>query len=121
MKGKVNNNLIFDKDMKLKKGNIYDKIPSELSNELFEIIAKKDSLKIERIISKGHTTPKEKWYDQKFNEFVILIQGSAIISFEDGNNIEMKKGDYINIPKHCKHRVEQTSSNPEAIWLAVHY
>ena len=35
--------------------------------------------------------------------------------------VEMKSGDYINIPAHCKHRVEWTDLEEDTIWLAVHY
>ncbi|MDS4068774.1 MAG: cupin, partial [Candidatus Competibacter sp.] len=29
-------------------------------------------------------------------------------------------GDYLWIPAHRRHRVEWTSENPPAIWLALH-
>jgi cupin 2 domain-containing protein len=35
--------------------------------------------------------------------------------------LEMKPGDYITIPVHCKHRVEWTDPKKETIWLAVYY
>ena len=54
------------------------------------------------------------------NEWVILLEGEASIEFED-KTIHLKKGDYINIPSHQKHKVIKTSKNPPAIWLAIFY
>ncbi len=102
--------------------NIYGKRPSGLSSEIFETILETDIIKVERIVSKGHKTPEGFWYDQSTNEWVILLQGSATISFEKKDRtVTLKPGDYLNIPKHCKHRVASTSENPETVWLAIHY
>ena len=57
--------------------NIYSNIPKELPNELFEKIIYNSSFKLERIISKGHSTAKDQWYDQDKDEWVILLKGSA--------------------------------------------
>ena len=35
--------------------------------------------------------------------------------------LQMQSGDYVNIPAHVRHRVEQTDADQETIWLAVHY
>ncbi len=100
--------------------NIFD-LPSSLPNkELFESIVSTDNILIERIISTGQTTPPEEWYDQAKDEWVILLQGEAILSYVDGSQIKLTAGDYLFIPAHQKHRVEYTSSEPPCIWLAVH-
>ncbi|MDJ0535792.1 MAG: cupin domain-containing protein [Xenococcaceae cyanobacterium MO_207.B15] len=100
--------------------NIFD-LPSSLPNkELFESIVSTDNILIERIISTGQTTPPEEWYDQAKDEWVILLQGEAILSYADGSQIKLTAGDYLFIPAHQKHRVEYTSSEPPCIWLAVH-
>ncbi|MBW6488668.1 cupin domain-containing protein [Sulfurimonas sp.] len=105
----------------MKKSNIFELIPSTLKDELFEKIVSKDGVKIERIVSFGHTTPQDEWYDQRSNEWVILLQGEAIISFLNGNEVRLKAGDYINIPAHKKHRVSWTKPEEESVWLAVYY
>ncbi len=92
-----------------------------LKDEVFEELITKESLKIERIISKGHITPKSKWYNQENDEWVILLKGKAILEFENSADIELDEGDYINIPKYTKHRVSWTIPNEETIWLAIHY
>ncbi len=102
--------------------NIFEKIPGDLPNEVFETIVNEKKVRIERIISKGHASPDNFWYDQPENEWIIVLKGGAELIFEEGNRtIRMEPGDYINISAHAKHRVESTDKNTETIWLAVFY
>ena len=48
------------------------------------------------------------------------MKGAARLQFEDGM-VEMKGGDFVNIPAHRKHRVEWTTPDEPTIWLAVFY
>lgn len=100
--------------------NIFDLPPSLPDKELFESLVSNDKISIERIISTGQTTPPGEWYDQDRDEWVILLQGAASLTFDAGRQIKLVAGDYLFIPAHQKHRVEYTSSNPPCIWLAVH-
>jgi cupin 2 domain-containing protein len=100
--------------------NLFENIPKNLESEVFESLVDQ-TIKIERIISKGQITPKGQWYDQDENEWVLLMQGAARIEFEEGNEISLKAGDYLNINAHQKHRVSWTSEESETIWLAVFY
>ena len=101
--------------------NLFKHLPEDLTDEVFENICHSDTVKIERIVSKGHTTPKNKWYDQDKNEWVIVLKGAARIIFEDQPEVHLQVGDYMNIPKHVRHQVSWTSNDEETIWLAVHY
>ena len=105
----------------MKTDNIFDNIPKHLDEELFESILTKDGLKIQRIISEAHTTPKGQWYDQEDNEWVIVLQGSAILSFDNEENAVLKVGEYLNIPAHKRHRVSWTNEDEKTVWLAIHY
>jgi cupin 2 domain-containing protein len=100
--------------------NIFDLPQALTSVELFERLASGDGILIERIISTGQTTPDGQWYDQNTDEWVILLQGEAELSFADGVHQRLEAGDYLLIPAHQKHRVESTSTEPACIWLAVH-
>jgi cupin 2 domain-containing protein len=100
--------------------NIFNLSSSLPDEELFEPLLETDNLLIERIISTGQTTPSGQWYDQDRNEWVILLQGEAELSYEDGSKIWLKAGDYLFIRAHQKHRVEYTTSEPPCIWLAIH-
>ncbi len=101
--------------------NIFENIPKELDEELFEKIISNKSVNIQRIISKGHTSPESGWYDQNESEWVIVLKGEAVISFETKSDVRLKNGDYLNIPPHTKHKVSWTIPNEETVWLAIHY
>lgn len=103
--------------MKIK--NIFGNVPKGLGEEFFENIISTKNMKVERIISQGHTTPIGEWYDQDKNEFVLVLKGSAELLFEKGQVIKMGEGDYIIIPAHVKHRVEKTDE--ETVWLTIFY
>jgi cupin 2 domain-containing protein len=96
-------------------------IPDELPQELFETLAHSDAVRIERIVSRGHATPEDEWYDQERHEFVLLVQGAARLAWADGRETALAPGDWLNIPAHEKHRVAWTDPDQDSIWLAVHY
>ena len=100
--------------------NIFSDLPENLKEEVFEVIASSNSLTIERIVSKGHTSPETGWYEQEKHEWVMVVKGHAILTFEDGE-IELKSGDYVDIPAMRKHKVSWTDPEQETIWLVVHY
>ena len=105
----------------MESGNLYKKIPDNLDEEIFELLAQGENVKIERIISNGHISPDTGWYDQAQNEWVLVLKGNASISFENGQVVDLKEGDYLNILSHQKHKVIRTSTATETIWLAIHY
>ena len=101
--------------------NIFDDIPEDLHREVVESLVDNDKVTIERIISKGHTSPDSGWYDQDSNEWVIVLKGAAVLSFAEVSTVKLKAGDHINISAHEKHRVSWTDPDIETIWLAIHY
>ena len=107
--------------MKNLTGNIFSEMPTSFQDEHFQEILTTESIRIERIVSRGHTSPDNGWYDQAEHEWVIVLKGAGIISFEDGKEIELKPGDYLNIPAHAKHKVIWTDQENETVWLAIFY
>jgi cupin 2 domain-containing protein len=101
--------------------NLFENIPDELPAEHFADLIKTKNVRIERIVSFGHTSPDFGWYDQDENEWVIVMEGSGTILFENGIEHVLNKGDYLNIPAHTKHKVTRTDPNNMTIWLAVFY
>lgn len=102
--------------------NIFENIPDHIPEELFQEILQTKNFKVERIVSRGHSSPDNEWYDQEENEWIILLKGSAGLLFEgDEKVVVLRSGDYINIPLHSKHRVEWTDPNMETVWLAFYY
>ena len=105
----------------MKSHNIFSAIPGKLDQEVFELLAGNGGVTIERIISKGQKSPESGWYDQEKNEWVMVLKGKAVLSFEDQASVQLNEGDFINIPAHKKHKVAWTDPDNETIWLAVHY
>ena len=102
--------------------NLFTGFSVNLPSELVTILLDAANVRIERIISHGHTTPEAFWYDQDQHEWVVVLKGAARLRFEDEEKpVEMKAGDFINIPAQKKHRVEWTAPDEPTIWLAVHY
>jgi len=100
--------------------NIFDNIPSDLEAEQFLDLIQTEQVRIERIVSTGQTSPEGFWYDQQESEFVIVLEGQATIEFED-KEVVLKRGNFLNIEAHQKHRVKYTDINNPTIWLAVFY
>jgi cupin 2 domain-containing protein len=101
--------------------NLFKNIPDKLPKELFGTLVESQHIQIERIVSRGHASPEEDWYDQGRDEFVLLLKGAALLLFEDGREVDMGPGDWLEIPAHVKHRVAWTDGEGETIWLAVHF
>jgi cupin 2 domain-containing protein len=102
--------------------NIFACIPSDLPEELVETLLDAKGIRIERIVSHGHASSADLWYDQDQHEWVVLMTGSATVRFKDQDQPEeLNPGDFIHIPAHRKHRVEWTTPKEPTVWLAVHY
>ena len=99
--------------------NIFD-LPDPLpDDEIITTLINSNEVKIERIVSTGQTTPEGQWYDQNEDEWVALIQGEAVLEYENGERLNLSAGDHVLLPAHCRHRVAYTSRQPPCIWLAV--
>lgn len=99
--------------------NLLSDIPSDFPKEIIQNIVSTSNIRIERILSNGHTTESDKWYDQEQNEWVLIVKGSGSIEYEDGRIETLTEGDHLLIPKHVKHRVTRTDK--PTVWLAIHF
>ena len=104
----------------MEKYNIFDKIIVDKEEENFFEIFKNETIKIEKIVSNGQISPENFWYEQEKSEFILLLEGFAILEFEN-REVELKKGDCLNIKAKQKHRVKFTSLNEPTIWFTVFY
>ena len=101
-------------------GNLFENLPTVVPEELLDIIAQNDHVRIERIASTGHASPKGFWYDQDEHEWVVVLKGEATLVFEDDEEpVQMAPGNHVFIPAHKKHRVEWTTPAEPTVWLAV--
>jgi cupin 2 domain-containing protein len=101
--------------------NLYVDIPETLDKELFDTLATGSNVRIERIVSRGQSSPEQGWHDQDTDEWVVLLRGAAVIAYPDGSEVTLGDGDYLHIPAHCQHRVKWTDPDRVTVWLAIHY
>jgi cupin 2 domain-containing protein len=105
----------------MNKNNLFENLPDTCTAEIFETLLENKNLKIERIVSDGQATPPGQWYDQGWDEWVVLLQGNAGILFEEDHApVVLKPGDNLFIPTHKIHRVEWTDPKQKTIWLVIH-
>ena len=62
--------------------NLYDLSGSGPDAEKFDQLLSAQRVKIERIVSHGQSTPIDEWYDQGWDEWVIVVAGSAGLLIE---------------------------------------
>ncbi len=96
--------------MTIRLNNIFDNLPDKpLAGEVIETLFENERIQLERIVTAGQTTPKDEWYDQGQDEWVLLLKGQATLVFEDEQESHLSPGDYLFIETHKKHRVSWTS------------
>ncbi len=98
--------------------NLLFPLPPPGAEEHFQTLLSRAGVRLERIVSHGHSSPAGFWYDQAEDEWVMLVQGHAELAFEDGEHLAMRPGDWLLIPAGRRHRVASTA--PDAVWLALH-
>ena len=104
--------------MTLRVKNFFTPVSDSSEREHFATLFENETVRIERIASHSHSSPSGFWYDQPQAEWVIVLRGQAVLELEDGELIPLQGGDYLLIPSHFKHRVQQTGA--DTLWLAVH-
>lgn len=100
-------------------GNLFAALPAAFDGEVFEDLLSADGVRIERIVSRGQSSPASGWYDQDEHEWVLVLEGSGTIGFEDGREVTLAAGDYLHIPARTRHRVVRTDPARRTVWLAV--
>lgn len=97
-------------------------LPDARAGEVFETLIERGGVRVERIVSHGQPTPAGAWYDQAWDEWVMLLRGRAGLRFEDVPEVvELGPGDAVLISAHQRHRVEWTTPGAPTVWLAVHF
>jgi GNAT superfamily N-acetyltransferase len=105
----------------VRSGRLSADIPAALPSELVTVLAD-GAARVERIVSRGHASPPGFWYDQEEDEWVAVIAGAARLEIAEGDAvrvIDLGPGDWIDLPRHCRHRLAWTAADVDTIWLAV--
>ncbi|HLT63178.1 MAG TPA: cupin domain-containing protein [Pseudohongiella sp.] len=107
---------------KLLKTSLLDNLPTVAGpEEQFQALLTDRNVRIERIVSFGHRSPDNFWYEQRQAEWVTVIQGEAVLAIEGQEDMHLFPGDSVNIPALKKHRVVWTTPQQPTVWLAVFY
>ncbi|TGD98110.1 cupin domain-containing protein [Methylobacterium nonmethylotrophicum] len=91
------------------------------ADEIVDLLAQGPGARIERIVSTGQASPPGFWYDQPWDEWVVLLAGRADLRLDgEPEPRRLAPGDYLLIPARLRHRVAWTSPDEPTVWLAVH-
>ncbi|GGB53660.1 cupin [Oceanisphaera marina] len=101
--------------------NVFENLPADLTNEHVLDLLNTPQVRIERIVSQGHCSPKTGWYDQHEDEWVMVLQGEGTLAFADGREVTLHAGSFLHIPAHCPHKVSYTRENELTVWLAIFF
>jgi cupin 2 domain-containing protein len=101
--------------------SLFPSEPTDWTEEQIETMLDRPGVRIERILSKGHSTPEGQWYDQEDDEWVVLLKGAAQLEIEGQKDpIYLRPGEGVLLPAHCRHRVAWTDPEQTSLWLALH-
>ena len=100
--------------------NLFDDLPAGSNTELLSDLLERPGVRIERIVSTGQASPPGFWYDQDWDEWVVVLAGSAGLVIEGQAELRLLPGDYVVLPAHTRHRVSWTDAEEPTVWLAVH-
>lgn len=100
--------------------NLFADLPAGSDEELFNDLLKRPGVRIERIVSTGQASPPGFWYDQSWDEWVIVLAGRAGVVIEAQPELRLLPGDSVFLPAHTRHRVSWTDTDKPTVWLAVH-
>ncbi|OQX75106.1 MAG: hypothetical protein B6D59_00165 [Campylobacteraceae bacterium 4484_4] len=98
--------------------NIFDAIVDHSDAEILDTLFENRNVRIERIVSTGQHSPEGFWYDQEEDEFVLLLEGEAVLGFEE-EELTLHPGDWLMIPARRRHRILSTASDRPTLWLTV--
>jgi mannose-6-phosphate isomerase-like protein (cupin superfamily) len=83
-----------------------------LGSSVLELLARA-GITVEQIVSKGHASPPPGfWYDQHWDEWVIVLAGEARLRFEEEKDARtLAAGHYVLIPAKTRHRLDEAGSS----------
>jgi cupin 2 domain-containing protein len=88
--------------------------------EVTTVLLQTPQLRLERIHSCSARSPEGFWYDQREHEWVLLLQGSALLQFADETEPRsLACGEALLISAGRQHRLLASDPAPGTIWLAL--
>lgn len=75
------------------------------SPELMEDLLQGRDCRVERIVSWGQATPEGEWYDQELDEWVLVLEGEALLECrgrgQGRERVRLGRGDSLFLPGTC--------------------
>jgi len=106
----------------IERGHLLAALPDACDRERFELLVESAAVRIERIVSGGQRSEDGRWYEQERAEWVLVLRGRAAIELEgDPEAVELRPGEWLEIPARRRHRVAWTADDEPTVWLAVHH
>jgi cupin 2 domain-containing protein len=103
-------------------GQVMASIPAPGPEEEMVNLWSARGARVERIVSHGQVTPEGTWYDQDWDEWVMVVSGAARLLLEgEAAERTLGPGDWVALPAGCRHRVGWTDPGGATVWLAVHF
>lgn len=100
--------------------NLLEKLPAAKRAEAFSELLDRPGIRIERIVSRGQSTPEDTPMLQDHDEWVLLLEGAAGMRIEDSAEMTLAPGDHLLIAAGQKHWVTWTAKDRVTVWLAAH-
>jgi cupin 2 domain-containing protein len=101
--------------------NLFHDLPLGLDEEFVTSLLDRPGARIERIVSTGQATPAGEWLEQPWDEWVLLLAGSAGLLIEGQEELRLAAGDHLLIASGIRHRVTWTTPDRPTLWLAIHF
>jgi mannose-6-phosphate isomerase-like protein (cupin superfamily) len=100
--------------------NLLEKLPAAKRAEAFTELLSRPGARLERIVSRGQSTPEDAPMVQDADEWVLLLEGAAGMRIEDSAEVRLAPGDHLLIAAGQKHWVTWTAKDRATVWLALH-
>lgn len=105
---------------KVKVENLLTRLPAAKRAEIFTALLTRPGIRVERIVSRGQSTPEDAPMVQTQDEWVLLLEGAAGLRIEDSAEARLSPGDHVWIAAGQKHWVTWTAKDRATVWLAIH-
>ena len=100
--------------------NLLADLPAARDGEVTQTLLAGRGFRVERIVSRGQSSPEAFWYDQDDAEWVMLLRGAARLAIQgEVGERALGPGDAIFLPARCRHRVAWTAPDEPTVWLAL--
>ncbi|TGX41663.1 cupin domain-containing protein [Sphingomonas naasensis] len=105
---------------RVKVENLRTRLPAAKRTEAFTELLARPGVRVERIVSRGQSTPANEPMVQAQDEWVLLLEGAAGLRIEDSDEVSLRAGDHVWIARGQKHWVTWTAKDRPSVWLAIH-